>query len=263
MKKILRQLLFLTPFLTAAALFADDAERLAGKWSANRVNDDGQKATLNVEIKKDKFTFEVLGADGQVVLHAEGDIKLEKLAPFNLIRFVHIRGGTSAENLSEVDDEFNSIYTLDSDNWILAMNFDKERDQKPRLDNYHRVKSAAPAAAEAGTLVIDEIQMADTPQSATWFICFEATVGGATKRFYVENKGYDKNQVTIPMALEVPKVKAGQKCTFKMQLDDVDEDTCGDDMDNRSTGDFSVSEKGSQEYKPESNWRYTIRWHLK
>jgi hypothetical protein len=43
----------------------------------------------------------------------------------------------------------------------------------------------------------------------------------------------------------------------------VDEDTCTEEVDNRSTGEFTASEKGSQIYKPESNWRYTIRWHMK
>jgi hypothetical protein len=48
-----------------------------------------------------------------------------------------------------------------------------------------------------------------------------------------------------------------------VQLDDVDTDACTDSADNRSTGEFSVSERGSQSYKPEDNWRYIIRWHLK
>jgi len=69
--------------------------------------------------------------------------------------------------------------------------------------------------------------------------------------------------VTIPVALEVPKMSAGKKCTFTLQLDDIDDDACGDEPDNRSTGEFTVSERGSQPYKPEDNWRYTIRWHLK
>ena len=111
--------------------------------------------------------------------------------------------------------------------------------------------------------MIDAIEMADTPQVATWFICFEAGVSGVKAKHYQENKGYDHNKVTIPMALEIPKVQAGQKCAFKMQLDDIDEDACTDDVDNRSTGEFTVTDQGSQTFKPESNWRYTIRWHLK
>jgi hypothetical protein len=42
-----------------------------------------------------------------------------------------------------VDDEYVSIYALDSDAWTPASNFDKQRDQKPSLDAYHRVKSSA------------------------------------------------------------------------------------------------------------------------
>src|SRR5260370_24462381 len=142
----------------------------------------------------------------------------------------------------------------------MAANLDKDRERKkPSLDAYRRVKTVA----EPATLVIDEIEMAETPQSATWFLCFETTVEGLTRNYHIDGKGYDKNQVTIPMALELPKARPGQKCGFKLQLDDVDGDVCTEDVDNRSSGEFTVSEKGQQTFKPEPNWRYTIRWHLK
>jgi hypothetical protein len=48
-----------------------------------------------------------------------------------------------------------------------------------------------------------------------------------------------------------------------MQLDDIDGDACSDEPDNRSNGEFTVSEKGSQTFKPANDWNYTIRWHLK
>ena len=32
---------------------------------------------------------------------------------------------------------------------------------------------------------------------------------------------------------------------------------------NISAGSFTVTESGSQEFKPEGQWRYTIYWHLK
>jgi len=243
----------------AAAVLADDADLLAGKWSAKKVNNEGQNYSQTIEVKKGKFVFQILGGDDQVRLYAEGDLKLEKLGPFNSARFFHIRGGQSPSDLQDVEEERVLIYLLDGDTWTVASNFDKERNQKPSMDVYQRVK----ATAETGTLVIDEIEMAATPQSATWYLCFEANVQGENHRYYLENKGYEKNQVTIPVALELPKVKAGQKCSFKMQLDDVDGDACGDEPDNRSTGEFTVSEKGSQSYKPEDTWRYTIRWHLK
>jgi hypothetical protein len=258
------QLLF--SIAAAAGLFsfvaeaADDLEALTGKWSVKKVNDQCQNYTQTIAVIKDKFIFQIVGADDRVVLYAEGDLKLDKLGPFNAAHFVNIRAGRSASDLRDVDDDHMSIYRLEGDALTMASNFDKERErQKPSVDVYQRVKMAS----EPANLVIDEIEMADTPQSATWFICFETTVEGVTRNYHVEGKGYDKNQVTIPMALDLPKVRPGQKCRFKMQLDDVDGDVCTEDVDNRSSGEFTVSEKGSQTFKPEDNWRYTIRWHLK
>jgi len=43
----------------------------------------------------------------------------------------------------------------------------------------------------------------------------------------------------------------------------ADDDACGDEPDNRTTGEFTVSERGSQSYKPDDHWRFTVRWHLK
>ena len=244
-------------FVAAAA---DDADALIGKWSVKKVNNQGQAVTQTYTIKKGKAIFQMVGAEDRVIIYAEGDLKLDKVGPFNAAHFVNVRGGRSADNLQDVDDEFVSIYRLDGDSLTMASFFDKEREQmQPGVDVYQRVKEAAGSS----TLVIDEVVMADTPQSSTWFVCFEVKVGDATKRYYVANKGFDKNKVTIPVALELPNVKAGEKCSFTLRLDDVDEDACGEEADNNSKGEFTVSDKGTQSYKPEDNWKYTINWHMK
>jgi uncharacterized protein (TIGR03067 family) len=259
-KRILFGLALAAALLSHAVLALDDLESLAGKWSVKKVSEQGQDYTQTIEVKKDKFVFQILGAEGRVFLHAEGDLKLEKLGPFNALHFLKMRAGGSASDLQDVDDEYVSIYRLEGDTWTVASNLDKDRgQQRPSLDIYRRVK----ATAETATLVIDDIEVADTPQSATWFLCFEARVEGVTRSYRVPGKGYEQNRVTIPVALELPKIKAGQKCSFKLQLDDVDEDACGEEADNRSTGEFTVSERGALACKPEDNWRYTIRWHLK
>ncbi len=260
----INRLLFGLPLVAALSshgvLAMDDLEALAGKWSVKKLSEQGQDYTQTIAVKKDKFVLQILGAEGRVVLYAEGDLKLDKLGPFNAAHFLKIRAGGSASDLRDVDDEYVCIYRLEEDTWTMAFNLDKERQrQRPSLDVYRRVK----ATAEPATLVIDEIEMADTPQSGTWFLYFEAKVEGATRSYHVAGKGYDKNQVTIPVALEMPNLQAGQKCSFKLQLDDVDEDVSTDDVDNRSTGDFTISERGAQAYKPQDDWRYAIRWHLK
>jgi hypothetical protein len=259
MKRILLSCSFACTLFATGLLLGDDGDRLTGKWSVKKTNDQGQGFTQNLEIKKNKFVFEIQTADGNTALYAEGDVKFEKSGPFSLAHFLNIRAGTSASDLQDVSEERKNIYVIDGDNWLMATNFEEDRDQKPSLDVYKRIKTSA----QGGTLVIDEIQMTSTPQNATWYFCFEAKLGDTMRRYYLQNKGYDKSQVTIPVALEFPKAQASQKVTFKMQLDDIDGDACSDEPDNRSTGELTVSEKGSQSFKPENNWSYTIRWHLK
>jgi uncharacterized protein (TIGR03067 family) len=145
MKQLLLSTFTACLFAGSVAFAADDLQALSGKWSVNKVNDQGEKYRQTIEIKKDKFVFEIVGSDDQVRLHAVGDVKLEKLGPFASIRFHHIRAGDSG---TEVDDEYVSIYTLDGSTWTVASNFDKDRDQqKPSLDLYQRVKAPAPAKA--------------------------------------------------------------------------------------------------------------------
>ena len=259
MKRLLLNCSFGCALFAANLTFADDADKLMGKWSVKKMNDQGS-FTQNLEIKKNKFIFEIQTADGSTALHAEGDVKFEKSGPFSVAHFLNIRAGTSASDLQDVSEERKNVYVLDGDNWLMGTNFEEDRQQKPSVDSYRRIKASAQGG---GSLVIDEIQMTATPQSATWYICFEAKVGEMMRRYYVENKGYDKSQVTIPVALEFPKAQPGQKVTFKMQLDDIDGDACSDEPDNRSNGEFTVSEKGSQTFKPANDWNYTIRWHLK
>src|SRR5579864_2777577 len=142
MKKLWLSLSVAVLFSTLKLAAADDLDSLSGKWSVKKVNDQGQNITQTIEVKKDKFVFQILTSDGSVVLHAEGDFKLEKLGPFSTARFSHIRAGSSASNLDDVDDVYQSIYVLDGDNWTMATNFDKQRDgQKPSLDPYHHVKA--------------------------------------------------------------------------------------------------------------------------
>jgi hypothetical protein len=260
MKSSLLYFTFAAGLLFASTALADDATALVGRWSFKKVNDDGQKSTRILEIKaENKFAFQIVVEDNQVAFVAQGDFKLDKLGPFKAVRFFHIKGGEPGSDLNDMDDEYQAVYMLSEDTWTLASNFEKEREEKPSLDNYQRLK--APASQ---TLVIDGIEMTDVPQGATWFVCLDVTTpDGTSHRYHVAGREYDKKQVMIPVALELAKVSAGQKCTFKLQLDDIDEDACGDEPDNRSTGEFTASEHGLQSYKPEDNWRYTIRWHLK
>jgi hypothetical protein len=237
---------------------ANDLDALAGKWVA-KVEAQGQTFKQTLEIKKNKFTFEVARDGGETALYAEGEVKTEEYGPFKAAKFYNIRGGTSASELESVDDDRTVIYSLGYNEMMVAANFDKERAEPAAATRYTKVA----ATPEARTLVIDKIVMHRTPQSAEYFLCFDATVGETTKRFNIPDKTYEKNDLTIVTELAVPNVRKDAACKFVMKLDDVAGDECTEEMDNRSSGSFTVTESGSQEFKPEGQWRYTIYWHLK
>jgi len=76
--------------LFSFAAAADDMDALIGKWSVKKVNDQGQNITQTFTIKKGKAIFQILGAEDRVVLYAEGDLKLDKVGPFNAAHFVNV-----------------------------------------------------------------------------------------------------------------------------------------------------------------------------
>jgi uncharacterized protein (TIGR03067 family) len=129
--------------------YADELDALAGKWTCHNTNEDGQRYTQHMEIKKNKFTFRVVNGD-ETRLYAEGDVKLDKAGPFKSISFTNIKAGQSASDANPIDDTYTSIYTMGDDGaFLVAMNFDKDRDsQKPRLDVYRKDKTAAKSEAK-------------------------------------------------------------------------------------------------------------------
>jgi len=243
--------------ISTTSLLADDLQALSGRWIAEKTNDQGQPYTQALEIKKDKFTFKILRQQ-ELSLYAEGDIKTQEWGPFKAARFFNIQGGRSVYDLLPVEDERTVIYRLGENEWTMATDFDKERSQPPGVTRYTKA-----AAEEAKTLVIDKIVMHKTPQTDVWYLCFEATVGDTTRRFNIPDKGYEEDELTIPIDLAIPNVRNDQNCRFVMKLDDVPGDECTEEMDNRSNGSFVVTDSSSQTFKPEEQWRYTIYWHLK
>ena len=129
--------------LLASPAFSEELSAFAGKWTCQKTNEDGQHYSQTIEIKKDKFTFKVLSPDGETRLYAEGDMKLDKSGPFKIVVFSNLKAGASSSDTTPIEDTYTSIYKFtDPDTLLVVMNFDKERDeqQKPRLDDYRKVK---------------------------------------------------------------------------------------------------------------------------
>jgi len=248
---------FLLTTLGSATAFADDLDALTGKWVAERNDAQGRAVKHVLEINKNKFKLQMTRVADDRSLVAEGDVKVEALGPFKTAKFYNLQGGSSPSDLQPLDDERTVVYTLGAGEMTMAVNFDKERNEPPSVLKFTK------AAAEAKTLVIDKLVMHKTPQSAEYYLCLEATVGDKTKRFNLPNKTYEGTETTIPTDLVIENASSDQPCQFVLKLDDVAGDEITDDVDNKSTGSFKVSSSGSQTFKPEDGWSYTIYWHLK
>src|SRR5438128_1023693 len=91
MSRLLFHLIFSVALCATPVVWGSDADLLTGKWSAKKINDDGLNCTQTIDIKKDKFVFEMLGPTGQLLAYAEGDLRFERLGPFSAVRFSHMR----------------------------------------------------------------------------------------------------------------------------------------------------------------------------
>ncbi len=150
--------------LTVASVAAADAsglDALQGAWLGKRTNQEGQAVSQVLEFKKDRLTFKIVGADGDLRLFAKAAVAVQKLGPFQTLKVTDIQAGRSEDSTEAVDDERTSVFVLDDDTLTLASNFDKVRaDQPARAETYSRTKAAGKqpedaAAKLAGTWKMD------------------------------------------------------------------------------------------------------------
>ena len=71
---------------------AADIDDLQGKWKADKELN-GNKVTFHLEIKQDKFKFELKQSDGATGYVAKGKVKVEKHGPFKTLTLHDIEGG--------------------------------------------------------------------------------------------------------------------------------------------------------------------------
>jgi len=117
---------------------AADIDRLAGKWLAEKTNEDGQKFKQILEFKGNKFKFWVQSMDGNTFIYAEGNTKTEKVGDLRVLKFVDIKAGDSETNIEEIYDDRTVVYRLGYKTVTIAMNFESYRDEDPELDLYKK-----------------------------------------------------------------------------------------------------------------------------
>lgn len=217
-------------FLCWAAAFplaaADNPslDSLQGKWVTKKTSPEGQAYTQTIEIRKNKLTFQMANADGELRLFAKGQVKVEKLGPFNVLAVSDIQAGKSAEETNPVDDDRSSPFLIEDETLTLVSNVDKSRDdQKPALDVYTRVagskESASASDGATGQLVGDwKVEITFNENSKKYDLQIKETDGKLQAAFISATSGEHKCKTATyidgKLLLEVDREIQGNNATF-------------------------------------------------
>jgi hypothetical protein len=128
--------------LLAGPAFAAENPELAnlqGKWEC-RKEENGQMATLTMEIKGSKLLFRMVNGTSFL---ATADLKIEKHGPFKTFTSTNIKVGLAEDSLQDVDEEYSHVYQIQDGKLYVTSNFDRPRDRAPALDIYRKIYSAS------------------------------------------------------------------------------------------------------------------------
>jgi hypothetical protein len=112
------------------------------------------------------------------------------------------------------------------------------------------------------TLVIDKVVINKTPRDGPWLLCFTVSHGVDEVTFNVPNKQFEGSGVEIALGVEISNVRSGDGVRWDMKLDGDQADVCSVEAENRSSGNFKATLRGSRVFNPTGNWNFVMYWHL-
>lgn len=117
-------------------------------------------------------------------------------------------------------------------------------------------------------LVVDKMEVRETPQSGTWLMCFKAFApDGVESIFHIPNKEYEGDGIVIDFEnndhsrVELYDVTPGTEIRWWLGLDDDEADACSDAED-RTSGTLIAKSRGAASFHPAGDWDFTLHWHI-
>ena len=144
----MKKYLFVTLLASVLALAAttnalgQSFSDLQGKWTLKNKSARFGEATQTIEFKDQKFTYKVVSKDGGTLLFAKGNVKVDKLGPFSVLKLTDIEGGGSEADAKSVDDDRIIPYVTGEGTLTVALNFDRRREgEETESNTYTKVKN--------------------------------------------------------------------------------------------------------------------------
>ena len=104
-------------------------------WSTAGVN--GESCKKVIEVARDKLALSVVGLDGQAHVVCRGEVRLEKLGPFKILKVLDSQAGGSVVSAVRSELPETWIYRIAGVRLVLASNLDASADgQESRIETY-------------------------------------------------------------------------------------------------------------------------------
>ena len=133
--------------VTAAALAGrpkplcdPDLAELQGTWSEETAGVNGPSGRKVIEVVRDKLALSIVGLDGRAQAVWRGDVRLETLGPFKILKVLDCQARAPMVSAGPADLPEAWIYKIAGQRLVLASNLEVDADGRvPRIETYTRL----------------------------------------------------------------------------------------------------------------------------
>ena len=113
---------------------------LQGTWSGESAGVNGQACKKLIEVARDKLALSIVGLDGKARVVCRGDVRLEELGPFRILKVFDSPAGASAASAERPELAETWIYRIAGQRLVLASNLEASADgRESTIEVYTRL----------------------------------------------------------------------------------------------------------------------------
>jgi hypothetical protein len=101
---------------------------LQGTWSHEATGVNGQSCRKVIEVARDRLALSIVGSDGQARVVCRGDVRLEELGPFKVLKVLDSQANASVVSTGRSGSPQAWIYRVSGQRLVLASNLEASAD---------------------------------------------------------------------------------------------------------------------------------------
>jgi hypothetical protein len=126
----------------AETLCESGLAELQGTWSRETPGVNGQACKKVIEVARGKLAMSMVGQDGAARVVCQGDVRLERLGPFKILKVLGPQSGISVPSAERTDPE-TWIYRIAGQRLVLASHLEASADSHDStIETYIKLRDA-------------------------------------------------------------------------------------------------------------------------